>query len=125
MAIGGGVEIGGPNGLNVKIPDWTAKKLWEKKIRSWMSLIKKGCPARTGPGVGFCSWAGHACYYNACPRRIFEEVAVVEEAIPQPTPSPEFVQQFKQMQKQLNKMGQGLKKTREEVGKIKKELEET
>lgn len=120
MATSAGAEIGGPKNLEVEIPDWTEKKLWEKKLHLWKSFVRKGCPARTGPGIGFCIWIGRPCYYNACPRRIFEEVAVIEETIPQPKPSPDFVQEFRQMQKKLNKLGQGLQRTRAEVEEIKK-----
>ena len=114
-----GAEIGvkTPEGLVLEVvePDWMGKPLWEKKFKAWQALTEKSCPAKTGMGGHFCSWGGHACYYNGCPRRIFEEVAVVAENIPRPTPTPDFVAEFKNLQNQFVKMGKQLKKANERI----------
>lgn len=81
---------------DVVTPDWTERPLWHKKLRLWKSLVEKGCLAKKGQGGHFCGWRGVACSYNACPRRIFEEVAVTQEAIPPPKASPNFVRQLNQ-----------------------------
>ncbi len=108
---------------NVLIPDWTNKPLWEKKFKAWKSLLQKNCPAKAGMRGNFCSWGGHACYYNACPRRIFEEVAVVADAIPQPVPSPQFEKQFKETMKKMNQMETTLGNAMKEIETLKKELD--
>ncbi len=114
-----GLEATAEN-IQVEIPDWTLKPLWEKKFKVWKNFIQKGCPAKTGLRGHFCSWGGHVCYYNGCPRRIFEEVAVVQEAIPQPVPTPDFVAGFKAMEKQVAQMRKQLNKANARI----KELEE-
>lgn len=106
----------------VFIPDWTDKPLWEKKFIAWKSLLQKSCPAKAGMRGHFCAWGGHACYYNACPRRIFEEVAVIADAISRPVPSPKFEKQFKENVKKMNQMEKTLGAAMKEIKTLKKEL---
>lgn len=107
---------GEPLGPEVKPQNWMEKPLWETKLRLWAMLIEKGCLAKRGRGGAFCGWAGHACFYNGCPRRIFEEVAVAEG---RPVPSPEFMKEFKDMQQTIVNQG----KLIEEAGITIKEME--
>ena len=104
------LEPVGPE-ATVKLPDWTNKALWEMKFRSWQSLVEKGCVAKRGRpgGLSFCGLGGTACYYNVCPRRTFEEVAVYsKEDITQPVPSPDFVRQLTQATNRVNKLQKGV-----------------
>ena len=106
--------------LEVKLPDWTALPLWERKLDLWARLIEKGCTSKRGRN--FCSWSGHVCFYNGCPRRIFEEDAVAS-SIPQPVPSPDFVKAFKAMQQTVVNQGKSLKKATVAIAELEKEKE--
>ena len=108
--------------LDVALPDWTKRPLWERKLKLWANWVEKGCIAKRGRGGMYCGWGGHPCYYNGCPRRIFEEDAVAD-GIPQPVPTPDFVVEFKVMQKQLGRMQQQLKKSNARVRELEKEIE--
>jgi hypothetical protein len=114
-------EVKRPEDLDLAVEeDWYGKPLWEKKFKSWQSLIWKGCPAKAGPGGRFCVWVGTTCHYNGCPRRIFEEVAVLADNIPRPTPTPDFVGEFNTLKKQVGKVQNQLKKATNRI----KELED-
>ena len=106
--------------LEVKLPDWTAMPLWERKLDLWARLIEKGCTSKRGRN--FCSWSGHVCFYNGCPRRIFKENAVAG-TIPQPVPSPDFVKAFKAMQQTVVNQGKQIKKTTVAIAELEKEKE--
>jgi len=109
--------------LDVVEPNWMDKPLWEKKFRTWQALTEKSCPAKAGPGGRYCSWVGQGCFYNGCPRRIFEEVAVVSEAIKRPTPSPDYVAELKTLKNQLLKTNRQLKKSQERIKDLEEEIE--
>lgn len=120
------VEIGAPLGPeDVKIQDWTARPLWHQKFRLWQTLVEKGCIAKRGQGGHFCGWRGVACSYNACPRRIFEEVAVVRDAIPPPKPSPNFVKQLNQAMARITSLEKARNRDQKLIEQLKKEKELT
>lgn len=110
--------------LDVDIPQWPDKPLWERKLLLWAQFIEKTCPAKRGVGRGvkFCGWAGHTCYYNGCPRRIFEEDAVAD-GIPQPVPTPDFVTEFTNNTKKLNKLQNRFEKAMVRISELEKEKE--
>ena len=99
--------------------NWYGKDLWEKKFSTWVSIIRKPCPAKDGPGGRYCLWVGFACNYNGCPQRIFEQYVPTRE-IPRPEPTPDFVAEFNVMKNQVAKLGRRLKKSNERI----KELED-
>ena len=110
-----------PEELDIDIiePKWMDQKLWVKKFKNWQAVIEKGCIAKKGQGGRYCSWVGMACHYNGCPRRIFEYYVELDE-IPRPTPTQDFVAEFKTLQNQFAKMQKHLKKANERI----KELED-
>jgi len=97
---------------DIKVSDWSETPLWEMKFKVWHALIEKGCIAKRGVGGQFCGLGGTACYYAACPRRIFEEVAVFKEDIHQPVPTPNFVKNFNQGLARIDKLEKGLVRTK-------------
>ncbi len=111
---------GEPLGPETDISRWMDKPLWEEKLRLWAMLIEKGCLAKRGRGGAFCGWAGHACFYNGCPRRIFEEVAVAES---RSLPSPEFLKEFKDMQQTITNQGKLIEEAGIAITELEKEKE--
>lgn len=117
------VEIEGePLGPEVKPQNWMGKPLWEEKLRLWAILIEKGCLAKRGRGGAFCGWAGHACFYNGCPRRIFEEVAVAEKS--QSVPSPVFIKEFETMRQTVAIQGKQIHKAKIAIQELEAQLKE-
>lgn len=112
------VESTEPLGPEADIPTWMEKPLWQEKLRLWAMLIEKGCLAKRGRGGTFCGWAGHACFYNGCPRRIFEEVA----AAGQPVPPPAYEKQLTEMTGKMSEMEKRLGAAMEEIEELKNEL---
>ena len=104
---------------DVKLPSWSHKALWEQKFRIWHSLVETGCIAKRGQGGRFCGLGGHACFYAACPRRVFEEIAVFQGDINQPVPSPNFVKQLNQTLNRVAQLEGQLKVTRKELKELK------
>lgn len=121
------LEPVGPE-ATVEIPDWTSKALWEMKFRSWAALVEKDCVAKRGGrpgGLFFCGLGGTACYYNICPRRTFEEVAVYsKEDIPQPVPSPDFVRQLTKATNRINKLQKGVNRNTKAINQLEEEKED-
>lgn len=111
------VETGQPLGPEANVQTLMEKPLWQEKLRLWAMLIEKGCLAKRGRGGTFCGWAGHACFYNGCPRRIFEEVAVVGQIVP----SPDFVKEFTETVQKMNNMEKRLGEAMKEIEELKKE----
>ncbi len=104
---------------DVKLPSWSNKALWEQKFRIWHSVVETGCIAKRGQGGRFCGLGGHACFYAACPRRVFEEIAVFQMDINQPVPSPNFVKQLNQTLNRVSQLEGQLKVTRKELKELK------
>lgn len=50
-----------------------SERIWIKKFKQWLSIVRKACPAAGGPGGVYCYWIGKSCSYNDCPRRNLEE----------------------------------------------------
>lgn len=75
------------------IPD----ELWMEKFKLWGSM-QKGCVAARGPNGIYCAWEGRNCGYSHCPRRIFEEVSIDPDRIPQPKPRKKLVVQIQALQ---------------------------
>jgi len=71
--------------------------IWMMKFKLWKSM-QKACVAATGPNGIYCSWEGRNCGYSHCPRRIFEEVSIDPDSIPQPKPRRKLVVQIQALQ---------------------------
>jgi hypothetical protein len=113
MSTAGGIELGGKEVEEearedpIWHDDWP---LWKNKLEAWKVLVRRGCPGLIGPN--FCMWQGHSCYYNGCPRRIFEEVMIIKSALPSP-PAGNLRQQIKQLEKRMNKLQKRVEKKEE------------
>lgn len=99
------IELGPPGGSKEEEESWSQDKpLWLNKILAWRMLVFKNCPVKAGPGGIYCQWTGHNCFYDGCPRRIFEEAMVTASALPPPPPSANFKQRVLEMQGQIEKL---------------------
>lgn len=103
--------------------NWYGKPLWEKKFKTWQILTERSCPAKKGQGGRYCSWVGFACHYNGCPRRIFEEYVATEE-VKRPEPTPDFVAEFRTLQKKFGKMQKQLNKANDRIKELEDEKKE-